>query len=89
MSRKVGQIIARGVSQQETDRFLREQGRPLSCLGYSLEVPAKYVATGTCRLPQPEAFFKKLSLCSSSTGTTLSQASLHRDTLGLRRVSRI
>lgn len=29
--------------------------------GYSLEAPGKYVVTGTYRLPQPEAFFKKLS----------------------------
>jgi hypothetical protein len=29
--------------------------------GYSLEGPGKYVVTGTYRLPQPEAFFKKLS----------------------------
>lgn len=29
--------------------------------GYSLETPGKYVVTGTYRLPQPEAFFKKLS----------------------------
>jgi len=29
--------------------------------GYSLEVPGKYVVTGTYMLPQPEAFFKKLS----------------------------
>jgi len=29
--------------------------------GYSLEAPGKYVVTGTYRLPQLEAFFKKLS----------------------------
>jgi hypothetical protein len=29
--------------------------------GYSLEAPGKYVVTGTYSLPQPEAFFKKLS----------------------------
>lgn len=29
--------------------------------GYSLEAPGKYVVTGTYQLPQPEAFFKKLS----------------------------
>jgi hypothetical protein len=29
--------------------------------GYSLGAPGKYVVTGTYRLPQPEAFFKRLS----------------------------
>lgn len=29
--------------------------------GYSLEAPGRYVVTATYRLPQPEAFFRKLS----------------------------